>query len=41
MYEYTFSKKGNIDTKVELTIKNLQIGIDNETYVLYVVLLYQ
>ncbi|KAL4237460.1 Two pore calcium channel protein [Mactra antiquata] len=31
MYEYTFSKKGNIDTKVEMTIKNLQLGIDDET----------
>ncbi|KAH3859383.1 two pore channel protein 1-like [Dreissena polymorpha] len=31
MYEYTFAKKGNIDTKVEQTIKNLQLGIDDET----------
>ncbi|WAR19030.1 TPC1-like protein, partial [Mya arenaria] len=31
MYEYTFSKKGHIDTKVEQTIKNLQLGIDDET----------
>ena len=33
MYEYTFSKKGTMDTKVEMTIKKLQLGIDDETYV--------
>ena len=31
IYEYTFCKKGSIDTKVEATIKNLQLGIDDET----------
>ncbi|XP_045184033.2 two pore channel protein 2-like [Mercenaria mercenaria] len=31
MYEYTFSKKGHLDTKVEMTIKQLQLGIDDET----------
>jgi hypothetical protein len=31
MYEYTFSKKGTLDTKVEMTIKQLQLGIDDET----------
>ena len=31
IYEYTFCKKGSIDTKVESTIKNLQLGIDDET----------
>jgi len=35
MYEYTFQKKGHIDTKVELTIKNLQLGIDDETSVTF------
>jgi hypothetical protein len=31
MYEYTFSKRGYIDTQVEMTIKKLQLGIDDET----------
>ena len=31
IYEYTFCKKGSIDTKVEATIKSLQLGIDDET----------
>ncbi|XP_045157382.1 uncharacterized protein LOC123523787 [Mercenaria mercenaria] len=31
MYEYTFSKKGYLDTQVEMTIKKLNLGIDDET----------